>query len=308
MTTSPVRRKSLALLLGLACLVAVPGARVPTAPLAAVAVAQEPQPGPAPTPPAPVPTPAPAPAPVPAHAMIAGPDTVAPGLPFYLDARGSVHSEARPLRWKWKGGGGQEPVYLKFDMTDNPGAILFVPQAMPGFTYRFLLIAESDTPAGVDVDADLIEVEVRDPNPPPPPPPPPIPDPEPLPPVPAPPGPTPTPGAFSGVVVYETAKPMPAKQGNIFLSTKVREYLKSHVAKGAGGAARFRWWDDDYAPEALASQDQALRDLYMRALADHGQDDTPWVVLQAPDGSVTSKPFPADADAMIELLKSVGGN
>jgi hypothetical protein len=290
MIPTPARRKSLALLLAMACLASAP------APATQV--------------PGPIPIPAPEPAPV-ARAVVVGPDTVAPGLPFYLDARGSVHTPDRPLKWKWKGGG-QEPVYLRFDMAGDPGAILFIPQAMPGFTYKFLLIAEVTAPdkEGVDVDADLIEVEVRDPNPPPPTPPP-IPDPEPVPPgptPPVPPGPTPTPGSFSGVVVYETAKPMPAKQGNIFLSTKVREYLKSHVAKGAGGAARFRWWDDDYDAAALASQDQALRDLYMRALADHGSNDTPWVVLQAPDGSVTSKPLPADADAMLELLKSVGGN
>ena len=103
---------------------------------------------------------------------------------------------------------------------------------------------------------------------------------------------------FRLLVIEETAdRPtLPASQQAIFTSTTVRQYLKSHCAKGADGAPQFRFLDKD----AELSGD------WKATVRAHGPRSYPWVYVT--DGKTGhSGPLPNDVDSFLRLIKPFGG-
>jgi hypothetical protein len=125
--------------------------------------------------------------------------------------------------------------------------------------------------------------------------------PPPVPPIPPPP-PPPQPGPLLAVLIYEqdpATTNLTMEQRAILTDLNVRKYLDSHSQKIDGHPA-YRFLDKDADVAHLAP---ALRSLFDAGVS---SDKTPWLILENASGRYEG-PWPADAAAMLELLRKYGG-
>jgi hypothetical protein len=152
---------------------------------------------------------------------------------------------------------------------------------------------------------------VGDPAPTPPPGPTPTPGPGPNPPPP-----NPAPGTISVLLIDETQKIGRAAwlpYNTVLNSTRVRDYLNSHVAKGPGGLPEWRLYDKDtdLTNEAKKWQD-AIKlprapSLPITAASVPPEGDGDFWVIISNGQSGYSGPMPQSEDALLALLKQWGG-
>lgn len=115
------------------------------------------------------------------------------------------------------------------------------------------------------------------------------------------PDPQPQPGPLHVLVVYESddLDTMPPEQAAILTSQPVRQYLAEHCATGPGGQPAFRFLDDDADVTRLADDWQQV---FARARG----KPLPWIVI-ANETATFEGELPANADALLELLRRYGG-
>lgn len=198
----------------------------------------------------------------------------------------------------------KNPVTVDWASKKNVREVVWV--APPGTYTVSLSVGVLDKDGNTVLDGAEAVVVVSSPTPPTPTPPSPTP-PGPQPPGPVPPGPTPDPAApFAGLtglrvlVVYESgdlSKLSAAQQGAIY-ARSVRDYLNAKCPVGPDGKTReWRMYDADADLSGEAKTWQDALKLPRTGL--------PWVYV----GNGTagySGPLPADADAMLALLKKYG--
>lgn len=125
--------------------------------------------------------------------------------------------------------------------------------------------------------------------------------------VPLPPAPIPGDG-LRMLIVEETADrgKLPRPQAAILQSTRIREYLNSHCAKGADGKTpEWRQLDDDFTADQLKFEQPNFVKAYADAKTASG-GKTPWLVISNGSSGV-STPLPATEDEVLAELKNYGG-
>lgn len=131
-------------------------------------------------------------------------------------------------------------------------------------------------------------------------------------PVPVPPQPTPTPvpvppspqAKISRVlVVFDPDRPITGGQTQIAISTPVRQYLEATCDKDADGRAAYRFWTTDI---DTSDESAGWRAAWNRVAADT-KIGLPKVYVFDTSGAVRATPLPADPDAFLAKLKSIGG-
>lgn len=181
----------------------------------------------------------------------------------------------------------------------------------PATVYRFQVLGYAPGVGHIVIGAvkagklqPLFTVAVRvtggpPPTPPVPPPVPPGPTPPPVPPAPDPP-PIPADGLHV-LIVYESADlpTYPAAQVAALYAELVRGYLNSKCAMGPDGKTRqWRIWD--------ANVDATGESQLWRLALNRKRDRLPWVIVSNGKAGYEG-PLPADADALLTLLKKYGG-
>lgn len=132
------------------------------------------------------------------------------------------------------------------------------------------------------------------------------------PPAPVPPGPTPpgpdVVGKLWVVIVQDTAQlsQYPAKQIEALLSTRLRDYAKSHCLTGTDGKTpEYKVYDKN---ADVSKESPAIQKAFKTALEDMSKAGSigPWLTTSNGKAGF-SGPLPADTDATIEKLKIYGG-